>query len=213
MSLDFWEEDQRKVYTTLVVSGLFLASLVWFLLFQIRRIEQQNIKIKDNEERLEVMAKTDHLTGMYNRRAFYEAAKYQLTKAEENKTLLSLVLMDIDHFKKINDIYGHDEGDRVLEAMATILSSMTREGDMVARYGGEEFILLLPGSSMEQSYQIAERTRERISKEVSVRNNQKITISLGVAEYVHEESIDTLIKRADEALYKAKGAGRNRTEM
>lgn len=207
----FWEKDRRKIYVTLMVSGLFLALLVWFLLFQIKRIEKQTFDIKKNEKHLEHMAKTDHLTGMPNRRAFYERAKSQLQEARERKAPLSIVLMDIDHFKKINDAYGHDMGDTVLSSVASLLIALSREEDMVARYGGEEFILLLPKSTLEHAYIMAERIREKIGSDIHVQGKTRVTLSLGIAELQDDETIDTIIKRADEALYKAKASGRNRT--
>jgi diguanylate cyclase (GGDEF)-like protein len=125
---------------------------------------------------------------------------------------LSLILFDLDHFKAVNDSYGHDEGDVVLKATADIVNGIVREADIFARYGGEEFVVVSPGTGIQGAVVLAEKLR-RALEEHAHPNAGKVTISVGVAEFTRNDSESTLIKRADEALYKAKNNGRNRVEV
>lgn len=168
------------------------------------------------EQRIQRMAKTDHLTGVMNRRAFMERIDQELQRAHRESASFSLILTDIDFFKKINDTYGHQAGDFVLQRFVGQLKKTLRPYDLVARYGGEEFILCFPGAGHVESRLIAERIRKRI-EEMTVNlpgtdQSIKITASFGTALFVpeFEEDVDSMIKRADDALYRAKEEGRNR---
>jgi len=184
------------------------------------RLEEQiktlDEKVKEKTEKLKKLAITDSLTGLYNRRYFTEiAAEIFELERRENDTL-SVIMLDIDKFKKVNDTYGHQAGDMVITRLASVLENMKRESDVVSRYGGEEFILLLPKTSVDGAYILAERIRHEI-EEISVTLDDgreiKFTVSLGVAEvdYGEDHTIETVIKRADDALYQAKASGRNCT--
>jgi len=158
---------------------------------------------------------TDALTGIANRRAFDLELQESMTEANEQHSALCLLLLDIDHFKKFNDTYGHLTGDKVLRFVATILKRCVKGQDFAARYGGEEFAVILPNTSQVGAKVIAEQIRKAISAkelEDKTRNENygKITASIGIAEYRFNEVTGDLIKRSDEALYKAKDAGRNR---
>ena len=160
------------------------------------------------------MAIYDKLTNVHNRRYFDETIGAETQKSFSSGTPLSLVIVDIDYFKKVNDTYGHTEGDQVLCKIASILKNSVRKDDTVARYGGEEFVLILPGAKLELTSMIAERIRHLVETtlfEVG-RTQIHVTISLGISNVpVHPaRSKEELIKMADQALYDAKREGRNR---
>ncbi|MBD8526204.1 GGDEF domain-containing protein [Pseudomarimonas arenosa] len=156
----------------------------------------------------------DPMTGLSNRRSTQQRLQAELTRSQRSRQPLSVILLDIDHFKRINDSYGHDVGDEVIRAMAALLKSVVRGGDDAGRWGGEEFIVLLPEVTAEAACGVAERIR-RQSEALCVEYAEaeapvRFTVSLGVAEWQPSESIEQLVKRADEALYQAKSEGRNR---
>jgi len=160
------------------------------------------------EEAMKAMAYSDPLTGLGNRRMLFERADEELSRAFRYKHDLSIMIADIDYFKKINDSYGHTIGDQVLAAYADALQRDFRHVDMKIRYGGDEFIVLMPETNLDQAIESAQRFNYLISK-LSTPVEEGITTSIGVAEIEAEESIESLIKRADKALYKAKDMGRN----
>ena len=161
------------------------------------------------------LSMTDDLTNLFNRREFMVRLEQELLRAQSSGNPFSLIMADIDHFKQINDTYGHTTGDMVLSELAQIFLSMTREIDIVARFGGEEFIFLLPGINHEVALQVAERLREAVENlQLHVDKGQPlhITLSLGISCYPKCASDEnSLIERADQALYQAKNSGRNRT--
>lgn len=159
------------------------------------------------------MATTDALTGLLNRRAFLESTGREVARTRRYGDKLSVVLLDIDHFKHINDKRGHAAGDMVLAAVGKLLNGALRTCDLVARWGGEEFVLVLPSTSLEGAEQTAERVRELLERtEIKDGNGDVIpvTASFGVANYAVGESLEQVIDRADRAMYLAKGGGRNR---
>ncbi len=164
-------------------------------------------------EKLHIQSIRDVLTGLYNRRYFDETLLQEINRARRSKHPLSLLLFDIDHFKKFNDTYGHDAGDFVLKKVSETMLSLIRESDTACRYGGEEFIIILPETSVEIAQKRAETLRAEISRNELKFNNEflgVITISIGVAVYPqHGEQEPVLIKSADKALYQAKQSGRN----
>lgn len=163
---------------------------------------------------LEEQATTDGLTGLVNHRTFQERFAAMLTRAERHSFPVALLLTDIDHFKKINDNYGHPTGDEVLRRVAKILKGSARKIDIVARYGGEEFAIVLESTDREGARQLAERIRSEVAKQSfdSSKGPFKATLSLGVALYPEDARTKTeIIARADQSLYAAKHGGRNRT--
>ncbi len=155
----------------------------------------------------------DHLTGLANRRAFFEAAEIELDRVAHTPRQLALVVFDADHFKNINDRYGHPAGDRVLCDLADALRDTFRAVDTIARLGGEEFAVLLPSTGLEAALQVAERLRARVATRLVATDGVEIayTVSAGVAVLDGAaDGIDGLIKRADAAMYQAKAQGRNR---
>ncbi|WJM06939.1 sensor domain-containing diguanylate cyclase [Paenibacillus sp. PK1-4R] len=167
--------------------------------------EQALIKVNDQ---LETMASTDLLTGLKNRRFFQEKMLESLMMFQEKQRYFSLLVVDIDHFKSINDTYGHPIGDLVLGNLAGLLQSVSRSTDVVARYGGEEFVIILPDCEEEQAIGIAERYRSQVAS--ADWGEYNITVSIGAATVVEEDTEKTLFQRADNALYVSKTGGRNR---
>lgn len=159
----------------------------------------------------------DTLTNLYNRRYFEERLEVEAQKSFFSDTSLSLVMVDIDHFKRVNDTFGHTEGDRVLCEIASLLKTSVRKKDTVARYGGEEFILILPEAGLEESSMIAERIRRLVEDTLFDVGQAQInlTVSLGISNFPshHARSKEELIKMADLALYDAKRGGRNRVNI
>lgn len=168
------------------------------------------------ELQLKEAAQTDPLTGLFNRRFLTTSFHKEFANFKRYNTPLCCILLDIDHFKSINDSYGHDIGDLVLKNLAETISSLLREGDIFARYGGEEFMVLLPNTELNSAFHIAQRLRERIA-ETKIRLDEEditYTISLGVTKTEDRDvSIEEIIKRSDQALYKSKSDGRNRVTI
>jgi len=168
------------------------------------------------EERILQLANTDALTGVLNRRAFLDRMEAELHRAVRRQEPFALIMIDIDHFKKINDAYGHQAGDLVLKKFTNVLAASIRPYDLAARYGGEEFILCLPETSGPQAESVAERIRSNVAAETINLADQSvpvhITASFGVAAFSlgGDDTIDAVINRADGALYRAKADGRNR---
>lgn len=157
---------------------------------------------------LQKLATTDHLTSAFNRRHFVEMLEAQTARSGHDQTPVSVILLDVDRFKRINDLHGHDAGDRVLEHVSRILQAHIRKEDTFARYGGEEFAVLVPRAELADAQQLAETLR------LSLQGSPfpvvgTVTASFGVAKYQVGESTNQLLKRVDQALYAAKNAGRN----
>ena len=163
-------------------------------------------------ERLTELATTDPLTGAANRREFFIRGENELKRAARYEQNFSVIMVDLDHLKSINDTYGHAIGDRVLKELALVCKSCVREIDLVARFGGDEFVILLPETIANQALAITERLRQRIAELVfeTPRKPIGITASIGIAEYRKTDTLQTLIERADQGLYQAKETGRNR---
>jgi diguanylate cyclase (GGDEF)-like protein/PAS domain S-box-containing protein len=167
---------------------------------------------KRMDEKLKRLATTDILTGAYNRTVFDEIISREMERVKRYNTSLSVIMFDIDHFKRVNDTFGHNVGDSVLKKIARIVKRTIRKVDYFIRWGGEEFLIISAETNLEQAYVLAERLRSGI--ETSKFNNiSQITVSCGVARYEKEDTRNTLIKRVDDAMYKAKRTGRNRVVM
>lgn len=160
-------------------------------------------------------ARTDMLTGLRNRRSFQEELLRLFAQRQRQGVVFSLLMIDIDHFKDFNDVYGHLAGDLVLRSVAQVLANTVRQIDLVCRYGGDEFAVICPGTALDVAATAAERIRLAVaSQPVPLKDRQiQITASVGVAEVIRSEVAEELIQRADEALYTAKHAGRNRIAL
>lgn len=164
------------------------------------------------EHKLIQMTKTDGLTGMFNRRYLDSRIIAELDRCRRYNNPLSLMMIDIDHFKKINDVHGHLCGDYALRKIAEHLRQLVRTSDILGRYGGEEFCCVLPETSFEHALILAERCCSEVAASTFCCSDQstKITISIGITSRQPDDTMDRIIKRADDALYQAKRAGRNR---
>ncbi len=174
-------------------------------------------KVEDEKTRLEKLAITDYLTGLYNIRYFYHRLEEEFSRAERYNSPLSCLMVDLDHFKDINDRFGHRVGDSVLREVAKLMKSHTRKSDVLARYGGEEFIMLLPETSQKGAIAKAEALRKSIAqlRFKALKDNRAVTVSIGIVTYPDTflSDPDELITYADTALYTAKTSGRNRVEV
>jgi len=181
---------------------------------QIKTLQDE---LRRSNQLLLELAQTDPLTRLCNRRNLYEKLEMELNRCFRGKNSIALIMVDIDHFKRINDRYGHQQGDQVLMRFSDLLRKHLRTYDMAARYGGEEFCLLLPETSLAEAMEVAERMRAKAEAMTFSEPMEKeiLTISLGVATFEGncEGSIDDLIRLADDALYEAKNSGRNRVSQ
>ena len=167
-------------------------------------------------ERLKVMGLTDALTGVHNRRYFEARCQEEVQAARRSKLPLVCLLLDVDHFKRINDTHGHPAGDAVLRYVARLIRAQLRGSDVVARYGGEEFVLLLPATPPPAALETAERIRRVIAAQsmpLELTEPLRITVSIGAAALASGEAPEALVQRADQALYAAKQGGRNRVQV
>jgi diguanylate cyclase len=172
-----------------------------------KQIEAQAAEIRSHETE----ARTDSLTGLANRRAFDDEMRRRTAEWERKQAPFTLVLLDIDHFKKFNDTHGHQVGDEVLRTVAKVLKAQSRDMDLPCRYGGEEFAVILPATKIDGACIVAERIRKAIEESITKCEGKalKVTSSLGLAEVMFGENTAHIIKRADDGLYKSKEAGRN----
>jgi len=157
---------------------------------------------------LEKQATTDALTGIFNRIKLNKSLAFEIKRAERYNTPMTLIMFDIDHFKQVNDVYGHSAGDEVLKHLTKLVSTNIREIDIFARWGGEEFILLTPGTSLNDAIGLAEKLRSKIETYDFIEPNQ-VTTSFGISTFQSGDDNITVVNRADEALYRAKEGGRN----
>lgn len=166
-------------------------------------------------QRLGEMAATDQLTGLLNRRAVWPLLNHELQHAQRAGTPFSLILGDLDLFKKVNDTYGHSTGDLVLQETARRLGDALRRQDALCRWGGEELLILLPDTDIQGALQVAEKLRASMAGSEIMAGDTPIhqTISLGISSYQNDDNIDAVVRRADGALYQAKHKGRNRVEI
>jgi len=164
------------------------------------------------EQRMESMAHTDPLTGLLNRRSMEQRLREAAQGFQRTGRSFCVVMADVDHFKRINDVYGHEAGDRVLRAVAALLSERLRAHDAVARWGGEEFLLLLPETDLDTARDVADRLRAIAEARLhdSAGFDRSVTLTFGVAVFDHAMRVDACLKKADEALYAGKAGGRNR---
>jgi len=164
------------------------------------------------QKEAETLAEIDPLTNVYNRRKFSELLDQEIERVERYNRALSVVLLDIDYFKKINDTYGHDVGDYVLKRMTKLIKENIRRVDTLARYGGEEFVVILPETGIKGAMAVAERIR-RVIEETSFNKVDHVTISAGVSVFKDGDNHQSVVKKADNALYVAKREGRNRISV
>lgn len=181
------------------------------------KIKKLQDDLKRSNELLLELSNTDHLTGLFNRRYMMEALNKEVHRSIRKGSTLSLIMLDIDHFKRVNDSFGHLQGDVVLQKVAQQLRNELRSYDYASRFGGEEFVAILPDSSLQEALFVADRIRLSVqdTKFNGMLDKISLTLSLGVACFSPEyaPTVDSFIKMADDALYRAKENGRNRVEF
>lgn len=205
--LSYTKDNTIATFTITFWQNILLINIIIIviLLFIYRTLQMKT--------KFEILAITDKLTKLYNRHKFYEIAGNEIERAKRYKRPLSLIIFDIDHFKKINDTYGHDVGDYVLQELAKLIKKHIRKQDFAFRWGGEEFIILLPETNAQGAMKLAEKLRHIIETH-KFKKVGRVTISLGVTEYSSgDKDIDEVVKRADNALYLSKKNGRNRATL
>jgi diguanylate cyclase (GGDEF)-like protein len=195
--------QQRAMHVVNVVMVLTLLAMVTLHYFLV---------VVRMQSQLATLASTDPLTGLNNRRRFTEAAEHELAQSRRHQLPVSVVLCDLDHFKAINDRWGHDGGDAVLRHASQVIRQVARETDTVCRWGGEEFLMLLPNTDLAGAVHLAERVRQLMADTPApvARQAVHVTLTLGAATLAPGETLDAVIARADAALYAGKSAGRNR---
>jgi diguanylate cyclase (GGDEF)-like protein len=219
-SLVTWQEPQgifaSRVLGIIITLQMTILALVYFVgrerwIHDNVQLEKR-LELEELARNLDYRATTDPLTGLYNRRKFNRELATEILRAQRYKSPLSLVIFDIDHFKKVNDLHGHQAGDHALIALSRFVSERIRASDVLARWGGEEFVVLTPACNGPMACQLAGNLSDAISA-LGIEDVGSITCSFGVAEYCDGDSAETLLARADEALYRAKTNGRNRVEL
>ena len=227
-----WSPDSRLILITALITSLLVLIVfiykpadetIWKSVFNrslalitIWITAVLGLKMKASEQELIRIASHDFLTGLLNRREMFNRLHTEICRVDRIEKSLSVIMIDIDHFKGINDRYGHVTGDKVLKEVSRILKGHLREYDFICRYGGEEFLVAAPETSLEVARDLAERLRTTImDARISPPALPAIplTISAGVTQFVKEEPVEATLSRADTALYQAKNAGRNRVAV
>lgn len=202
--------DREELWSLVEQSHEAARNLLRMLAGRVRRDDAAIVESSRQRRQLEQLATVDALTGLRNRRWLDDAFARQLARAVRTEQPMSVLMVDIDRFKELNDTHGHAAGDAALRRVAQTLAQGLRPQDLAARYGGEEFAVLLPGIESRGAVAIAERLREAVHADGAA-SGQGITVSIGVAGRSGDQPLDALLQRADEALYRAKQGGRNQT--
>ncbi|SDZ21624.1 GGDEF domain-containing protein [Tindallia californiensis] len=187
----------RLIQVPIILGSTFLA------------LRHHSYAFEETHSQLETAVSTDTLTTLYNRGKLDSALSIMLSRYHQHKHPFSILLIDMDHFKRINDTYGHPAGDRVLKEFAQILTHNIRKTDIAGRWGGEEFMIILPDANSSIAYTISEKIRKAAQNNLLI-GNHKVTVSIGITEVQHRDTLSRIIKRVDNALYQAKHQGRNR---
>lgn len=200
---------QWKELLIYLIPILVIFSIVLWYNLKLRQAKQQ---LKETNTQLSMLLVTDHLTKVYNRQYLDQALDTEKARVDRYSNKLSVIMIDLDHFKRINDEYGHMVGDKVLVDVSNVIRQTIRKTDVFGRWGGgEEFMIVCPETGLQQAFRLAEKIRHTVEKAVLVHGIQQ-TLSLGVAEYRLTEKVSDTVKRADECLYEAKRAGRNQVK-
>jgi diguanylate cyclase (GGDEF)-like protein len=219
LPLEPFEKTMRQqiVSIWIVHSSLWFVGImgIWAGSMSLRRHINERNRVAEELQHVNIQlghqATTDHLTGISNRQKGVEIMNYELRRVNRYKSPLSLIMFDIDHFKLINDTFGHDTGDATLQMLTALVTANVRASDLFARWGGEEFLIICPDTPAEDAAKLAEKLRDLISSHLFPYKKQ-LTCSFGVSGFQPNDTLETFTKRADEAMYCAKHAGRNRVE-
>ena len=213
VSLSYVEVSRDLIFVdSLLLAALTAPPIYWLVLRPIRREYEKRLEAEGLAENMSRLAITDALTRIMNRRGITVGLIDAMAQSERYNTPLTVALADVDHFKQINDTYGHEVGDKALSAVAALLTETLRMPDKIGRYGGEEFLILFPHTPSTHGRRINERIRHTVETTKFEVNGKEIalTISIGIAEFRKGEDLEQLISRVDRALYHAKQQGRNR---
>jgi diguanylate cyclase (GGDEF)-like protein/hemerythrin-like metal-binding protein len=205
---DGWVDDHSTwlyLSTALLLAGLYLTRRIYLWL-------SNYFTVMDDNAQMKIMSNTDSFTGIANKVYFNLCVKDEIARSDRSENAISLIYFDLDHFKDINDTYGHARGDEVLLGVVERVRQNLRTNDLFARWGGDEFIILLPYTNLEGASIVAEKIKKAIA-DITYDKGECVTVSIGVAERVHFEFWESWFKRTDEALYQAKLNGRNRFEL
>jgi diguanylate cyclase (GGDEF)-like protein len=205
---------QAYIYTRSFTQVSSQADLMAEILTQKNRAEDAMLELHHANRELTRLAATDPLTGAANRREFMQRAEQEVSRSQRNGSPLALLMIDLDHFKRVNDRYNHHVGDIVLMEFVKLCQSHLRNIDLLGRFGGEEFTVLLPATNIDSARIVAEKLRHTMEHHTINANGEQIsiTISIGIAQYKPGDSIESWINTADERMYQAKRLGRNRVE-
>ncbi|OHU91815.1 MULTISPECIES: sensor domain-containing diguanylate cyclase [Pseudoalteromonas] len=201
---------EQEFTTQTKLTDALIANLLLGVVITLCILAIAQLTFNQYQSRLEAIALTDKLCNVLNRQAFEPQLQKHIARARMGRVPLSLLLLDIDHFKQVNDRHGHLAGDRVLKHFAQLCQSVANHSDIICRWGGEEFMILMPNTYLSHAQQLSEKLRERLA---ACECEVPITISVGIAQYQPQESEDEFLKRADDALYRAKNRGRDRVEL
>jgi diguanylate cyclase (GGDEF)-like protein len=195
----------------------YLTQVFNHMVFRLRqgreKLSAANQALLESNKELHQLSITDGLTGLFNRKHIMELLEREISRSRRYGRPITVLMLDIDHFKQVNDSYGHQAGDAVMCRLSAVLRGMVRDVDFVGRYGGEEFLVLLPDSDCQSGAETAERIRRKVQDLEIIANHQKISVTLSIGVSSHPQmgrDSDALICMADEALYQAKSTGRNR---
>ncbi|WP_186843692.1 sensor domain-containing diguanylate cyclase [Acetobacterium tundrae] len=202
-------KDGESIYTDTVLSGIYDEENNFKELLAISRDITEKVKKRREMKKL---SETDKLTQLYNRVKLDWAMENELDRTKKYNTIFALIMIDIDHFKQVNDRFGHLAGDLVLVELAELFKTSIRLTDIIGRWGGEEFLMILPDTDENGAMELAEKLRRQVSEKLFLKT-ESITISLGVAAFREDASVDSVIYRADQALYQAKNNGKNQVQM
>jgi diguanylate cyclase (GGDEF)-like protein len=176
------------------------------------KVKQRTRELEKMTKKLEHLARTDSLTKIHNRYSIMEILSREINRSKRHDTSLSVLMFDIDFFKKINDNFGHDIGDKVLFNLIRVVKNTLRDIDFIGRYGGEEFLIVMPETTLVEAKVIANRVKSKVSQH-DFEHIGKLTISLGLVEFHDDESVDEILKRVDDLMYKSKEEGRDRLSL
>lgn len=211
---ELFELEPVELYMRILVSVLFVV-FGFYAAFLLDRAERVKAELRDSnaqllglKEELERLAGADPLTGIFNRRKFHEILHMAISNAERHDHRFALLMIDIDHFKKINDTFGHQAGDEVLRIVCGLIETSVRNADQLFRVGGEEFCLLAMAAGKEDTHTLAEKLRQVVAAHTFAEIN-KVTISIGIAHFREGDTQESIYARADEAMYEAKRMGRD----
>lgn len=208
LSLSVQQDFDRSLLWQILLGIAVVLSL---LLYRYFMVNQHNRELQKVNKKLQQLSHSDQLTGMHNRYYLHEAFENELSRYKRYQHGFAIVMLDIDHFKHINDNFGHVTGDDVIRRFGQLLCDHVREQDVVGRWGGEEFLILCPETDLAGARSLAEHLRTLIRRNDFAIDNMNVTASFGVTDYRENEAIEACIQRADQALYQAKDGGRDRT--